>query len=77
MPMPDYYMIYAQILNSRKNKKPPLREPTPPPLFAPSFGRTDSAVYMQSESDSSPMTSKTTQHRLKHSESSCSSSGGV
>lgn len=44
-------------------------------LPAPSLGRVDSAAYMQSESESSPMTSKTTQHRLKHSESSCPSVG--
>lgn len=46
-------------------------------LFVASFGRVDSAVYMQSESESSPMTNKTKQHRLKHSESSCYSSIGV
>lgn len=74
--MSEYYMI-AQILNCRKNKKPPLKEASPPTLPVPSFGRADSAVYMQSESESTPMTNKTTQQRLKHSESSDSSSIGV
>lgn len=76
MPMPDYY-INAQILNCRKNKKPPLREAPPSVFPVPSLGKEESAVYMQSESERSPMIIKTTQHRLKHSELWYSSSIGA